>query len=237
MPSNTPVLRLPAKDKERVVPLPGAFLEDPNTPATRPPATNVHEGKSDTENEDDNSYEYEARYGRLPKRDKYYKCPIDAQTPSLPHPALPLNPAYSPPVTYSFPTSKNMILGPAALPPPCSDKAPRFSGKPHDFPNFLTEYDTLATAHHLNEKQKSETILMYIPSRLRDLWRSRDGFGLATGWATYKAALSALYQDDNVEEKRYSRKHLQALFREAAMHRVNDSREVVELHRHFLTIT
>jgi hypothetical protein len=67
-----------------------------------------------------------------------------------------------------------------------SSHAPYFSGKAHhSIKDFFCEYEGLANACGLSERQKVETVVRYASSSIRDFWQSLDtvAIHLATGLA------------------------------------------------------
>ena len=80
------------------------------------------------------------------------------------------------------------------MPSARDNKAPYFSGQVGDpLDEFLREYEELATTCTLNNQQKVETILRYIPSDLRDLWKILDGYA-THDWTLFRQSLEKLYQ-------------------------------------------
>jgi hypothetical protein len=97
--------------------------------------------------------------------------------------------------------------GPAAMPSACDNKALYFSahvGDPLD--NFLQEYEDLATSCALTPQQKVETILWYIPTNLRDLWKILDGYA-GHDWNIFRVSLEQLYKSTLTQSK-YSKQKL-----------------------------
>jgi hypothetical protein len=41
---------------------------------------------------------------------------------------------------------------------------------------FLVDYEELANAHQLSEAQRVESVIFYISAKLRDFWKSLDGY-------------------------------------------------------------
>ena len=115
-----------------------------------------------------------------------------------------------------------------------SYKAPLFSGKPRDLKEFLTEYEALAEAHHLSDKQKSETIIRYIPYDLEDLWCDQNSYATVS-WDKFKKELFALYPD-NSKVQRNTKRHLRELVSESARSRMHTTDDLDQYHRKFLTI-
>ena len=126
------------------------------------------------------------------------------------------------------------VIGPAAMLLARSDKAPLFLGDPGDFKDFLSDYEDLADAHHLSDSQRSHTIIKYIPSELRDLWRLQKGFN-TSAWDTFKGKLFILYPDDTTVQ-RYTKQQLWKLVHEAARYHMCDACDVAEYYCRFLTI-
>ena len=85
--------------------------------------------------------------------------------------------------------------GPAAMPPPRSNRAPHFSGSVDDpIADFLREYEEFADSCNLTDRQKVETVTRYTTPDLRDFWKSQDGY-LALDWRALKRELVKLYDD------------------------------------------
>jgi len=75
-----------------------------------------------------------------------------------------------------------MVTGPTAMPSPCSDHVPSFSGEGGEsLEDFLHEYEELAYSYGLTERQTVDWVIQYVHSSQRDLWKSLDGF-TASNW-------------------------------------------------------
>ena len=68
---------------------------------------------------------------------------------------------------------------------PRSQRAPYFTGRVDDpLEDFLRDYEELATTHQLNDREKVQTVLRYIPVSLQDYWRSLEGYA-TQNWADF----------------------------------------------------
>src|SRR5882762_7699768 len=210
---------------------PGAFLDGPDMPTSHPPVES-----------DDSDHDHNDATNPLPsalptdQSELTTESVTDPATSALPsHPQPSTTTHRLPPVIFTFPRmSHSAIMGPAAMPSARSNKAPLFSGEPQDLKEFLTEYDDLAEAHHLTDKQKSENIIKYIPFDLRDLWCDQDSYATSS-WDAFKKELTALYPDDS-KVHRNTKQHLRELVRESARSRMHTTSDLSQYYRKFLTI-
>ena len=152
-----------------------------------------------------------------------------------PRPLLPTTLANSLPLPASTMSNSTQRsgTGPAAMPPPRSHRAPYFSGNVDDpIEDFLREYEELADDCALTSQQKVETIIRYIPVKLRDLWKSLDGY-VTQDWAALKRVLEHTY-DGASARSRHSKQKLYDFARYSSKTQMNEEEDVLQYYRRFL---
>ena len=118
------------------------------------------------------------------------------------------------------------------MPSARDNKAPYFSGQVGDpLDEFLREYEELATTCTLNNQQKVETILRYIPSDLRDLWKILDGYA-THDWTLFRQSLEKLYQGTSARSK-YSKRKLHDFVNYNSRSRMRSEDDVLQYYRQF----
>jgi hypothetical protein len=132
------------------------------------------------------------------------------------------------------PTSQR--LGPAAMPPPRSNRTPHFSGQVgNPLKDFFYEYKEFADSCGLTEHQKVETVIRYIPISLQDFWKSQNGY--STGdWADLKHDLLDIY-DDTPAQSHHSKQKLVDFIRWSAKLHMHDEEDVQEYYQQFLVLS
>jgi hypothetical protein len=127
----------------------------------------------------------------------------------------------------------NIVTDPAAMPAPRMSGAPHFTEKPHEsLMDFLLEYDALATAHGLTDKQKVQTLSRYVPSHIQEFWHILDGYA-ADDWRTYWAAIEKIYPDTSTSTH-FSKKVLWELVDSWVHTPMWDEEDVLQYYRWFL---
>ncbi|KAI9429320.1 hypothetical protein BJY52DRAFT_1200592 [Lactarius psammicola] len=152
--------------------------------------------------------------------------------------APPPPPAVAPPAIVPPPArmAANPPTGPAAMPSARSHRAPYFSGRVGDpLDEFLLEYEELATNCALNDRQKVETILRYIPHDLRDLWKILDGY-TAQDWAIFRQSLERTYERTSAQS-RHSKQKLYDFVHYHSQSRMRDEESVIQYYRQFIVFS
>lgn len=81
------------------------------------------------------------------------------------------------------------------MPPPHSNKAPRFTGDPLTITTFLESYASKADkAGIVDAGKRIQGIIGYVDPETRDLWRTLDEYVTPASWANFKAAVEKLYE-------------------------------------------
>ena len=124
----------------------------------------------------------------------------------------------------------HLATGTSAM--PRSQHVPYFSGRVDDLlEDFLRDYEELATSHQLNDQEKVQMILRYIPVLLRDYWRSLDGYG-TQDWDTFRQSLESKYIGPSTRS-RYSKQRLHDFVQKASQARMHSKDNVLEYYRRF----
>ena len=112
------------------------------------------------------------------------------------------------------------------------NKAPHFSARPGDsLDDFIREYEELANTCTLNDQQKVETILRYIPHELRDLWKILEGY-TTHDWTVFKRSLAKLYRNTSTMGK-YTKQKLYDFVGYNSQSRMRGEEEVHQYYREF----
>jgi hypothetical protein len=136
----------------------------------------------------------------------------------------------------SHPAPQRSGTGPAAMPPPRSNRAPHYSGSVDDsIEDFLQEYEEFADNSGLTNNQKVEMVVRYTTPKLRDFWKSLDGF-VALSWKTLKKDLRKIYADTSAL-RRHSEETLRSFARESARSRIRSEADVVRYYREFVRLS
>jgi hypothetical protein len=122
------------------------------------------------------------------------------------------------------------------MPVPRSHTAPYFSGQANDpLADFLHEYDTLANSYSLTNDQKVDTILRYVPSHVREFWKTLDGY-INKDWTALKNMLESLYPDTTAGN-RYTKTGLQDFVNLSGKTRIMDEDDLTLYYRRFLQLS
>jgi hypothetical protein len=147
-----------------------------------------------------------------------YQVPFNAGTPAT-HPVT----------HYARATT---VTGPAAMPSPCSDHAPSFSGEGGEsLEDFLHEYEELAYGHGLTERQMVDWVIRYVHSSQQDLWKSLDGF-MASDWNALCNELRGMYLETPLECK-YSKHKLSDFVNQTSKVRISEEKDVLDYFQQF----
>ncbi|KAI9449530.1 hypothetical protein BJY52DRAFT_247104 [Lactarius psammicola] len=79
-------------------------------------------------------------------------------------------------------------IGPAAMPPPCSEYAPYYSGCDDMFEDFLDEFEGKAYDCELTDPQRVDAIIRYVDLSIHELCRSLTGFR-PRDWTLFRQSL------------------------------------------------
>ena len=119
----------------------------------------------------------------------------------------------------------HLATGASAM--PRSQRAPYFTGHVDDpLEDFLRDYKELATTHQLNDREKVQTVLRYIPVSLRDYWRSLEGYA-TQNWGDFRQSLEAKYTGPSACS-RYSKQRLHDFVQKASQARMRSEDDVLE---------
>ena len=122
------------------------------------------------------------------------------------------------------------------MPAPRSHTAPYFSGQSNDaLADFLHEFEALANSYTLADDQKLDTILRYVPSHVREFWKTLDGF-INRDWPAFKAMLESLYPD-SAAGNRYTKSGLQDFVNLSGKTRIMDEDDLTLYYRRFLQLS
>jgi hypothetical protein len=122
------------------------------------------------------------------------------------------------------------------MPEPRSNRAPFFSGNMCDpLEAFLVDYEELADAHQLSEAQRVESVIFYISAKLRDFWKSLDGYA-TYDWVTFRRSLQTVYPDVDLRNV-FTKKRLSDYVRQTSKMRMQDEQDVVVYYRHFFYLS
>ena len=133
------------------------------------------------------------------------------------------------------PAPQSSSTGPAAMPPPRTNRVPHFSGQASDpIHDFLCEYEEYADSCSLTERQKAETVIRYIPFSLRDFWKSRNGYA-AGNCANLKRELLDIYDDTSAQSRHSEQKLVDFVRQSAKLRRCN--KDVQNYYREFLVLS
>jgi hypothetical protein len=117
-----------------------------------------------------------------------------------------------------------------------SHTAPYFSGQANDpLADFLHEYETLANSYTLSDAQKVDTILRYVPSHVREFWKTLDGY-INKDWTALKDILESLYPD-SAAGNRYTKSGLQDFVNLSSKTRIMDEDDLTLYYRRFLQLS
>ena len=123
-------------------------------------------------------------------------------------------------------------LGPAGMPSTRDTKAPKFSGEVEEsLDEFLREYEDLAASCTLDDQQKCETILRYVPEELRHLWKLLGGYS-THDWAVFRQSLERLYQNAAANAL-YTKQKLYDFVASNNTKHISDIRNVHQYYRKF----
>jgi hypothetical protein len=147
-----------------------------------------------------------------------YQAPFNAGAPAT-HPA-------------THYTRATMVTGPTAMPSPCSDHVPSFSGEGGEsLEDFLHEYEELAYGHGLTERQTVDWVIWYVHSLQQDLWKSLDGFA-ASNWNALCNKLWGMYLEAPLECK-YSKCKLSDFVIWTSKVRISEEKDVLNYFQQF----
>ena len=122
------------------------------------------------------------------------------------------------------------------MPPPRSLRAPYFSGQVGDpIEDFLREYEEQASICALTNRQKVETVVRYIPTALRDLWKSLDGY-ITHDWADLRRSLEHIYANASARS-RHSKQKLHDFIRYSSKQQMTEEEDVLQYYRRFLVFS
>ena len=117
-----------------------------------------------------------------------------------------------------------------------SSTAPYFSGQANDvLADFLHEYDDLAISHGLTDSQKVETIVRYVPSHVREFWKTLDSY-TQRNWTAFQTMLKSLYPD-TAASNRYTKQGLQDFVNLSSKARILDEDDLALYYRRFLQLS
>ena len=118
------------------------------------------------------------------------------------------------------------------MPSARSRLAPHFSGDiDHPIEEFLQEYEELVDIHGLTEAQKGTTVIRYVDTSQRHIWRSLPGF-IDQDWIDLCDQLREEYVSPTAESK-FSKQKLVKFVDKSARKRMRDEADVISYHRQF----
>jgi len=164
---------------------------------------------------------------RTPSPPSWRPLPCSHRRLSQPLPPLPLAPQ---------PSATMVQHGVAAMPSARSKTVPYFSGE-IDTPieDFLEEYEELADSCRLTDRQKVETVIRYVNTSQRHIWKTLPSFA-RHDWDEFCRDLHKEYISPSTQGL-YSKQKLVELTNNSARLPMEEQTDVINYHRDFNTLS